>query len=67
MPTARQILALLRSHIDGDGEEFYSTALQAAVMQAELGHGIVARKLRELVEKGRSQQSSLEIKGGAVR
>jgi SpoVK/Ycf46/Vps4 family AAA+-type ATPase len=66
MATARQILALLRSHIEGDGEEFFSTALQAAAHEAELGHGILARKLRDLVEKGRSQHSSLQVSGGAV-
>jgi SpoVK/Ycf46/Vps4 family AAA+-type ATPase len=58
MSTARHLLAILESHVEGDSSNLYSTALQAAAREAELGHSKVAAKLRELVEKGRSREGS---------
>jgi len=56
MSTARHLLALLQNHVEGNSTQLYSTALQAAAREAELGHGNVAKKLRELVERGRAQE-----------
>jgi SpoVK/Ycf46/Vps4 family AAA+-type ATPase len=58
MSTARHLLAILESHVEGDSSNLYSTALQAAAREAELGHTKVAAKLRDLVEKGRSREGS---------
>lgn len=57
MSTARHLLAILEGHVEGDSSNVYSTALQAAAREAELGHAKVAAKLRELVEKGRARES----------
>lgn len=64
MSSARHVLALLRSHVEGDNAQFYSTALQLAAHEAELGHGRVARALRELVDRGRGRDSAIEPHGG---
>jgi SpoVK/Ycf46/Vps4 family AAA+-type ATPase len=57
MSTARHLLAVLEGHVEGDSSNVYSTALQAAAREAELGHTRVAAKLRALVEKGRARES----------
>src|SRR5580704_6103818 len=57
MSTARHLLAVLEGHGEGESSSVYSTALQAAAREAELGHTKVAAKLRALVEKGRARES----------
>ncbi len=56
MPTADQIKALIRSHVDQDEERFYAIALQMAAHAARQGHGRVATDLREMVDRGRKQR-----------
>jgi len=53
MASAEQVKALLRSHIDGDDEQFYSVAMQMAAHEAKLGHGNLARELRNLIDKAK--------------
>lgn len=50
MPNAEQLKALLRSHIDGDDDRFYSIAMQVAAHEAKRGHGQLAEDLRRLVD-----------------
>lgn len=54
--TARHILALLNSHIEGDEDQFLSIALQIAAQQAREGHSDDAEKLKRLVQKARDQR-----------
>jgi SpoVK/Ycf46/Vps4 family AAA+-type ATPase len=58
MTAARHILALLRSHIDGDDAQFLSVAMQVAAQEARQGHGKLAQELRDLVDKARSEKPS---------
>jgi SpoVK/Ycf46/Vps4 family AAA+-type ATPase len=58
MTAARHILALLRSHIDGDDVQFLSVAMQVAAQEARQGHGKLAQELRDLVDKARSEKPS---------
>jgi len=58
MPSARHLLAILEGHVQGDSPGVYSTALQVAAREAQLGHAKVATRLRELVEKGRVRERS---------
>jgi len=53
MATARQIIALLSSHNQGDEEQFLSIALQVAATEARRGRQEVANELRRLVEAAR--------------
>lgn len=58
MATARQIRALLKSYADEDKERFYSVAMQVAAHEARLGHGKLARDLRELIDEARSKRAA---------
>ena len=58
MTASKHLLALLRSHIDGDDEQFLSVALQVAAQEARQGHGRLALQLREFVDEARLRKSS---------
>ena len=49
MAIANQLKELLKSYIDGDDERFYSIAMQFAAHEARIGHGKLAKELRDLV------------------
>jgi hypothetical protein len=51
MSMARHMIALLRSHLDGDDREFLSVAMQAAAHEARLGHATIAQQLRDLIDE----------------
>lgn len=55
MTTARHIVALLRSHLEGDDEHFLSVASQLAAHEARQGHGKLALELRELIDASREK------------
>jgi hypothetical protein len=44
MSTARHMLALLKSHVHGNDQEFFSVAMQVAAHEARLGHGKLPNK-----------------------
>lgn len=50
MASAEQIKALLRSHLEGDDDRFFSIAMQVAAHEAKLGHGKLAKELRALID-----------------
>jgi SpoVK/Ycf46/Vps4 family AAA+-type ATPase len=56
MSSARQIVALLNSHLQGDEEQFLSIALQVAAAEARLGHAEMANDLKRLVQKARERK-----------
>lgn len=53
MTAAKHLIALLRSHIEGDDEQFLSVAMQVAAHEARQGHGKLATQLKELVDEAR--------------
>ena len=55
MTASRHLIALLKSHIDGDDEHFLSVAMQVAAHEARQGHGKLAQELRELVDEARQR------------
>ena len=57
MIAAKHLLALLRSHIDNDDEQFLSVALQVAASEARKGHGKLATQLRDIVDEARSKST----------
>lgn len=65
MTAARHIVALLRSHIDGDDAQFLSVAMQAAAQEARQGHGKLAQELRDLVDKARSEKPNARSRAPA--
>jgi SpoVK/Ycf46/Vps4 family AAA+-type ATPase len=56
MSSARQIVALLKSHLQGDEEQFLSIALQVAAAESRLGHADMANDLKKLVQKARERK-----------
>jgi SpoVK/Ycf46/Vps4 family AAA+-type ATPase len=60
MASSDQLKALLRSHVQGDDEQFYAIALQVAAHEARLGHGALALELRKLVDSAKTRPSGHE-------
>jgi hypothetical protein len=44
MSAARHMIALLKSHLEGDDKEVLSVAMQAAAHEARLGHIAIAQR-----------------------
>ncbi len=55
MTASSHLIALLKSHIDGDDEHFLSVAIQVAAHEARQGHGKLAQELRALVDEARQR------------
>src|SRR3546814_12284489 len=53
MAGAKQVIALLTGHVDGDNERVYTIALQIAASEARQGHVKTAEALRKLVDTAR--------------
>jgi len=56
MTASKHLIALLRSHIEGDNEQFLSVAMQVAAHEARQGHGKLAQQLRDLVDEARNRK-----------
>lgn len=50
MPTAAQLLGLIKSHAQGDEERFHALTLQLAASEQQRGHGKLAEDLRRLAD-----------------
>jgi SpoVK/Ycf46/Vps4 family AAA+-type ATPase len=66
MSTARQLIALLKTHVRGDEQEFLSIALEMAAREARLGHTNVAEQIRDLVDEARKTNAGIHKKSGSV-
>src|ERR1700733_16241446 len=66
MSAARHMIALLKSHIEGDDREFLSVAMQAAAHEARLGHVAIAQQLRELIDESKRRASSVQVRPGQL-
>ncbi len=56
MPTASQILGLIKSHAKGDEERFHALTLQLAASEERKGHRKLADELRLLAEKSLNER-----------
>jgi SpoVK/Ycf46/Vps4 family AAA+-type ATPase len=66
MPTAKQVLALIRSHVQGDSERFYSLALQLAASEARLGHHALAEELKKLLDEATAAKKPKLVTRGPI-
>jgi len=66
MSSARHMIALLKSHLEGDDAEFLSVAMQAAAHEARLGHANVAEQLKSLVEEARRRRAAVQNRPGQL-
>lgn len=55
MTAAKHLVALLKSHYEGDEDQFRSIALQVSAHEARHGHSKLALRLRELVDEGQAR------------
>lgn len=56
--STKQLISLLKSHMDGDDEQFLSIVLQAAAQQSRAGNVADAERLKDLVQKARQSNRS---------
>lgn len=63
MSAARHLVALLKSHVEGDERRFYAVAMQAAAHEARQGHTKIAQELRSLIDEAKSRSGAIELKG----
>lgn len=66
MSAARHMIALLKSHLEGDDQEFLSVAMQAAAHEARLGHGAIAQQLRDLIDEAKRRSSAVQNRPGQL-
>lgn len=64
MPTANQLLGLIKSHAQGDEERFHALTLQLAASEERKGHRKLAEELRQLAEKALSERQKTIGKEG---
>jgi SpoVK/Ycf46/Vps4 family AAA+-type ATPase len=65
MPSADQIKALVRSHLERNDSQFLSVAMQIAAYEARKGHGKLAEELRAIIDEAKARQSALPLPGRA--
>jgi len=53
MTNTQQILALLRSHANGDEQHFYTIAMQIAAHEARRGNTKIAQELKDLIDQAK--------------
>lgn len=56
MARGDQLKALLKSHLEGDDERFFSVAMQVAAHEAKLGHGKLAEEMRALIDQAKARR-----------
>jgi len=57
MPTSEQLKTLIKSHLEGDENRFFSCAMQIAAHEARVGHGQFAKELRDLIDAAKRKQN----------
>jgi SpoVK/Ycf46/Vps4 family AAA+-type ATPase len=63
--TAQHVIALLKSHLEGNDDQFLSIAIQVAAQEARQGHIKVAQELKRLVDAAKESRSAV-TRHGAV-
>jgi hypothetical protein len=66
MSTALHMIALLKSPVKGDHQEFLSVAMQAAAHEAPLGHGAIAQQLRDLTDEAKRRSAAAQTRPGQL-
>lgn len=67
MSTSRHIIALLKSHMEGEEQQFMSVALQMAAHEARKGHTNVAQEIKSLIDEAKDKTSVLEKQRSATK
>lgn len=67
MSTSRHIIALLKSHMEGEEQQFLSVALQMAAYEARKGHTKVAQEIQSLIDHAKDEKSILDKKRSSTK
>ncbi|MFD1961751.1 AAA family ATPase [Novosphingobium panipatense] len=62
MAGAKQVIALLAGHVEGNDERVYTVALQIAAAEARQGHVKTAETLRKLVDTARTSAGGTSLR-----
>ncbi len=66
MSTARHVIALLKSYLEGEEQQFFSVALQMAAHEARQGHSKVAQEIQSLIDQAKERKSVIERRASPV-
>lgn len=66
MASADQLKALLKSHLEGNDDRFYSVAMQVAAHEAKVGHGKLANEIRTLIDQAKAKRKPGHLNDKAV-
>lgn len=61
MANAEQLKALLKSHMEGDDDRFFSVAMQVAAHEAKLGHGKLAKEMRAMIDEAKGRRGVVSL------
>lgn len=61
MATGDQIKSLIKAHFDRDDDKFKTVTLQIAAYEAKLGHTLLAREIKVVLEKQGSKSKIIQI------
>ena len=56
--SAKQLIGLLKSHVEGNEDRFFDLALQLAAAEEQKGHSRLAEQLRQWVEAGQAHKTN---------
>lgn len=59
MVSGDQLKALVKSHLEGEEQQFLSVAMQMAAHEAKLGHGRLAEELRALIDEAKRRSGGV--------
>lgn len=62
MANGEQVKALLNAYYSNDDARFKTIALQIAASEARSGHALLAREIKEIVEKSNSKNKIIKMK-----
>ena len=62
MANGEQIKALLNAYYNSDDARFKTVALQIAASEARSGHALLAREIKEIIEKSNSKNRIIKMK-----
>jgi ATPase family associated with various cellular activities (AAA) len=65
MASAQQLIGLVKSHAEGNGERFFDLAMQLAASEEQKGHKTLAEQLRQWAEAGKKPEN-LEVRRGPI-
>lgn len=61
MATSSQLKALVQSYAEGNDESFYTYVMQIAAHEARVGHGKLAKELRDIIDAAKLKKEKITL------